>query len=460
MLFNSWSFIPFLLTVLGLYYALPHRAQNRLLLVASYVFYGAWDVRFLGLLIFSTTVDYVVGRLLGATVDERKRKAILLLSIATNLGLLGFFKYFNFFAESFAALTDQLGWNVHPTTLRVILPVGISFYTFQSLSYTIDVYRRRQEPERSLLDLATFVAFFPQLVAGPIERVQKLLPQIKAPRRTTRAQVQEGLWLILWGLFKKVAVADNLAIFVDRAFASEVPDGGPRALLAVYAFALQIYGDFSGYTDIARGVAKLMGFEMMRNFDRPYLAANPADFWRRWHISLSSWLRDYLYIALGGNRRGPARTYVNLLLTMLLGGLWHGAAWTFVLWGLFHGLLVAIHRAWQSKPIPRALAVVGTFHLVCLGWLLFRATSVAQAFAFLRAIFTDLRWTEGAAQLLLPLLGLGGLMFAVESWVRSEDNPAQAPRWQTWGPLTATALALLVLLLAPPAARSFIYFQF
>lgn len=384
-----------------------------LLLVASYYFYGTWDYRFLALIIVSTTVDYLCGLWLDVrrvapdqppTRSGRDRLA-LLASLTTNLGILGFFKYYGFFATGAAELLSGMGFSAHPRTLDLILPVGISFYTFQTLSYTIDVYRGRITTERSLLNFAVYVAFFPQLVAGPIERAGRLLPQISTPRKITWPDLYSGFYLICWGLFKKVVLADNVATVADRVFA-ETSITGLATLLGVYAFAVQIYCDFSGYTDVARGAARCMGFDLMLNFNLPYLATNPSDFWRRWHISLSTWLRDYLYIPLGGNKKGPRRTYLCLMLTMVLGGLWHGAAWTFVLWGFYHGALLCIHRMlrpWLSRvtqfknrfviALWFCIRVFVFFHLVCLGWLFFRADSLVQVFAMLRALICSVGYT-------------------------------------------------------------------
>ena len=297
-----------------------------MLLVASYAFYGAWDWRFLGLIVLSTVVDYVVGMSLAATGDPRRRQFLVTASIVANLGILGLFKYAGFFAKSLVGLGASLGVEIPAFALDVVLPVGISFYTFQTLSYTIDIYRGTLKPTRRFLDFALFVAFFPQLVAGPIERASRLLPQVLQPRHVTWEKFGSGSWLILWGLFKKVVIADNLAFLVNAVYATDASPTGWQVVAGTVAFAWQIYCDFSGYSDIARGLARLMGFELMVNFNLPYAARSPADFWRRWHISLSTWLRDYLYIPLGGNQGGALRTYRNLGLTMLLGGLWHGAA--------------------------------------------------------------------------------------------------------------------------------------
>ena len=396
MLFNSLVFVGFFLAVYGLYLLVARRLrlQNALLFAASYVFYGYWDWRFLSLIAISTLTDFIIGRALGRQGDGpeafRRRKLLLATSMVVNLSLLGFFKYFGFFADSFVKVMHAFGFQADAITLNIILPVGISFYTFQTMSYTIDVYRRRLEPTHNLLDFAVFVAFFPQLVAGPIERARNLLPQVMKPRRITVAQINAGLYLVLWGYFKKVVIADNVGKIADTVFAAHGEYAGLDVIVAVLAFSVQIYGDFSGYSDIARGIARLMGFELMVNFRLPYFALSPSDFWRRWHISLSSWLRDYLYIPLGGNRGGALRTQCNLLVTMLLGGLWHGAAWPFVIWGAFHGVILILYRIFDRRPCdedpwngrhPVALVVAKMLLMSCLtlvGWLIFRSTSVAQ----------------------------------------------------------------------------------
>jgi len=366
-----------------------------MLLVASYIFYGWWDWRFLSLMAISTIVDYWCGVLLGKYREQPVGRWIVFFSVAANLGLLGFFKYFNFFSESFAEMSAAFGLPISISTLNVILPVGISFYTFQTLSYTIDVYRGDIRPAQNLLSFALFVSFFPQLVAGPIERASNLLPEIEHPRTVRREMINVGTWLILWGLFKKVVVADNVSKLATAGFDNPYPDW-ISTLFASYAFAWQIYCDFSGYTDIARGCAYLMGFKLCLNFDLPYFSTSPSEFWRRWHISLSTWLRDYLYIPLGGNRLGPRRTDLNLLTTMLLGGLWHGANWTFVLWGLFHGTLLVLFRHRSGKPEAangpstplHLLRIILFFHITCLGWLIFRSQSVAELHSLLHSLAT------------------------------------------------------------------------
>ncbi|MBE9529897.1 MAG: MBOAT family protein, partial [Proteobacteria bacterium] len=347
MLFNSVQFAIFFAIVYLLYLLLNHKGQNRLLLVASYVFYGCWDWRFLSLIAISTVVDYFCGLKIYESREKQKRKLFLFISVCSNLTILGFFKYFNFFTDNLYALLNGFGFSPDPFFLNIILPVGISFYTFQTISYSIDIYRKELNPTRKFLDFALFVSFFPQLVAGPIERAKNLLPQMLLPRKLTVDKFYEGCYLIFWGLFLKVFIADNLARMVDPVFSSSGPYDGVRVLLALYAFAFQIFGDFAGYSNIARGLAKCMGFDLMVNFNLPYFAVNPKDFWQRWHISLSTWFRDYLYIPLGGNRHGQMNTCRNLAITMLLCGLWHGAAWTFIVWGAYHALLQIIHKLLQ-----------------------------------------------------------------------------------------------------------------
>lgn len=389
MVFNSLHFVWFFVAVYAVYRMLPHRGQNWLLLVSSYYFYAAWDWRFLGLLAASTLVDYTTARLLEGAATPGRRKLYVTLSLGFNLTLLGFFKYFNFFADSLQALFTGLGWPLDFVTLHVLLPVGISFYTFVTMSYVIDVYRREIPATRDFVDFAVFVAYFPHLVAGPILRASRLLPQIARPRQITREHMRDGMWLIAWGFFQKIFIADNAAPLANAVFEPGAAPAGVNVLLGAYAFALQIYGDFAGYSNIARGTSKLMGIELLENFRFPYLVRTPQAFWRNWHISLSTWLRDYLYIPLGGSRGTSAQTHRNLFLTMVLGGLWHGAAWTFVGWGVYQGLLLIAYRAgdriaafhaWTTSP--RALARVTSwfvmFHLTCYGWLIFRARSAGQ----------------------------------------------------------------------------------
>ena len=389
MTFNSLHFIAFFAVVLSGVAILRKRliARNTFLLLASWYFYAVWDWRFLFLLLGTQIFDYTFARLIERfPIGNRRRTWCVVGSCTVNLAVLGFFKYCNFFIASAVSLSQSLGYTYHQPDWQIILPIGISFYTFQSMSYVIDVYRGHLRAEKHPLHYALFVAFFPQLVAGPIERATHLLPQIKSPTNLNWDNLCHGFWLIGLGMFKKVVLADNISHVTAAVF--DKPDVFPRAwetIVGIYAFAIQIYCDFSAYTDIARGAARMMGFDLMRNFDLPYFAVNPSDFWRRWHISLSTWLRDYLYIPLGGNRGGTFKTYRNLFLTMLIGGLWHGATWLFVAWGAYHGLMLCIHRAIKplldryltfnsrvSAHLWTAIRIVIFFQFTCIGWLLFR----------------------------------------------------------------------------------------
>jgi len=422
MLFNSFEFAVFLGIVLSLYVLCNHRKQNLILLISSYVFYAWWDWRFLSLIMLSTIVDYFIGLKLHQSTDQKIRKRLVASSVTFNLGLLGVFKYYDFFAGSFVDALALGGIQVQPILLNIILPVGISFYTFQTISYSIDIYRKEVTPTRNFFDFALFVAFFPQLVAGPIERAKNLLPQIIKDRKAGLADFEVGGYLIFWGLFKKVVVADNLALIVDPAFSNPSGLTAAQALIAVYAFAWQIYCDFSGYTDIARGVARLFGIRLMLNFNLPYFSLSPGQFWRRWHISLSSWLRDYLYVPLGGNRKGEFRTYINLSIVMLLGGLWHGASWNFVLWGAYQGLLLMVFRPYESffnamadqHTLKRWLWNIVFFHLICFGWLLFRSSSVESLTSYFGALLNfsqgigDIDWR---IYLILPILVIQVLQY-------------------------------------------------
>ena len=464
MLFNTPEFAVFFVVVLGLYYVLPHRGQNVMLLAASYLFYGWWDWRFLGLLLFSTVIDYGVGLGLVGLRDERFRKWLLVSSIVIQMSLLAFFKYYNFFAENVAAAGRGLGFEFPPWTLNVLLPVGISFYTFHTMSYTIDIYRRQLEPTRDFIAFALFISYFPQLVAGPIARAHHLLPQTLHPRRPTLEKCYEGSYFILWGLFKKVVIADNLSVVVDRAFHDPAGLDSLAALVAVYAFAWQIYCDFSGYTDIARGCAICMDFHLQLNFNLPYFSVDPGEFWRRWHISLSSWLRDYLFIPLGGSREGTVLTYRNLMLTMLLGGLWHGASWTFVAWGAYHGLLLATYRALcpdldrrLRSPWSRALNVLVFFHLVCIGWIFFRADSLADCAGIARAFTRAPRFpVPGLERLML----VAPLLVAEFAQYRKRDQRVILTLPWPVRSLIYVGLYVALIGLGRWSRDAFIYFQF
>jgi alginate O-acetyltransferase complex protein AlgI len=468
MLFNSAQFVAFFAVVYGLYLVLRHRYQNAMLLLASYVFYGSWDWRFLGLMLFTTTMDYSFGLLLGRLEGDRRRKTVLITSIVVNLGILFAFKYFNFFAASLDNLLGLFALRLDVRILDVVLPLGISFYTFHNISYIVDVYRGRVAPERNWINFALYVALFPQLIAGPIARPAHLLPQIRSPRRITLDMLRTGAWLILLGYFKKVVLADNMVPFTKQLFERPASMHGLEVLLGLYAFAFQIYGDFSGYSDIARGLSNLMGFDLMVNFHHPYFASNPADFWRRWHISLSTWLRDYLYLPLGGSRHGTAAMYRNLLLTMFLGGLWHGAAWHFVAWGVFHGALLCVHRA--AAPLltrlaervgPRlwhALAVITFFHITCFGWLLFAVKRLRDVPLLLRNMIAPALH----GRLILTTLLLFAVPLLLMEWAEERGGRTEIIKaWpRPWRLACYASLVAAIVLCGAFERHEFIYFQF
>jgi D-alanyl-lipoteichoic acid acyltransferase DltB (MBOAT superfamily) len=398
MLFNSFVFFFFLIFVVTIYYNVGIKYRKLLLLISSYVFYGYWDYRFTILLAISTLVDFLIGKKLYVAKEKNEKKKLLLLSVCVNLGILALFKYYDFFVDSFSAIAGQFNQNLDYLHLNIILPVGISFYTFQTMSYTIDIYRDKLKPTKSIIDFAVFVSFFPQLVAGPIERARNLLPQIAINKLPSKEQINSGIVLIVMGLFKKVLIGDTTGRIVDQIFSQPEIYKSPELLSALILFSIQIYADFSGYSNIARGTAKLLGFELMKNFEQPYLSRNITEFWRRWHISLSSWLKDYLYISLGGNRKSEYKTYLNLFITMLLGGLWHGASWNFVIWGGLHGLYLAIHKViLKGKKVELTsyiyngfysflkylLQVLLTYIIVLFAWLFFRATDFDTSIYFI-----------------------------------------------------------------------------
>ncbi|MEO0540983.1 MAG: MBOAT family O-acyltransferase [Cyanobacteria bacterium P01_A01_bin.105] len=468
MIFTEFRFLLFFGIVFSLYWTLRHNTPRRILiLLASYVFYGAWDWRFLSILIGSTLVDYYVSLKIAEAEHPQPRRRWLWVSLGTNLGVLGIFKYFNFFADSATHFFGWLGLPVNGVTLNVVLPVGISFFTFQTLSYTLDVYFGRLEPERNLLNLACFIGFFPQLVAGPIVRAIDFLPQLQSSRRFSQVDVRACLILFLLGFFKKACVSDNLAPLVDTYFSAPQDYAALSAWIGVLSYTVQIYCDFSGYSDMAIAVAGLLGYELGLNFDAPYFADSITAFWRRWHISLSTWLKDYLYIPLGGNRGGGLLTYRNLLLTMLLGGLWHGAAWTCVFWGALHGAALVVHREWAQRVNPHSLlaqtsrfwGVAVTFYWVCFTWIFFRADSFATAMTVVRSFV--LLQSPGGQQLPMALLGGFGLL-ALLHWCFAQ------PQWkqqllQLPGQLFATGYGFAIaalLTLMPTGYVPFIYFQF
>ncbi len=406
MLFNSLEFLLFLPTIFILYWFVFNRdlkTQNFLILLSSYLFYGWWDYRFLGLIFLSTIVDYFIGLNIDKQLSRKIQKQLLWLSIVFNLTILGFFKYYNFFVESWVDLFSALGYQFKNLwTLKIVLPVGISFYTFQTMSYTIDVYKKKLKPTEDFISFASFVAFFPQLVAGPIERATNLLPQILNKRVFNYDQASLGLKLILWGMLKKVVVADSLSPIVDDIFTNYNDLGGGVLWLGAIFFAFQIYCDFSGYSDIAIGTAKIFGFNLMTNFNFPYFSRNIGEFWRRWHISLSTWFRDYLYIPLGGSKGGKWQTIRNVFIIFLVSGFWHGANWTFIFWGLFHAILFLpsllsnTNRKYINSvigenghfPSLRELTqVVVTFLFVTLGWIIFRSETIGDAVSYINRSF-------------------------------------------------------------------------
>lgn len=471
MLFNSIEFLLFFTVVYSLYLVFSHRWQNRLLIVASCLFYAAWNWKFLGLMFISITTDYLCARNISRSDDPRTRKIFLIICIAVNLSILGFFKYFNFFASSIDGLLRDFHWlsqGVY-TPLKIILPLGISFYTFEAISYVVDVYRKAATPSKSYWDYLLFVIYFPHLIAGPIMRAKSFLPQVTQPRTVTLDGFFEGGFLFFWGVFEKVFVADNLAKITNPVFASSGVYEGGQVLLALYAFSFQIFCDFDGYSNMARGLGKCMGFELAVNFRLPYFAADPREFWQRWHITLSTWLRDYLYIPLGGSRQGKGRMYMALIVTMLLGGLWHGAAWTFVLWGLYHGVLLVGHRLVSSehKEHPeglsplRVLKVIVFFHLVVLGWLLFRAQSIPQVGAMLKALFVNFDLLNQDAAAWSKLVMFISPLLAVQ-FLQGKSGDLLIIYRQHWL-LKKFIYALMVYLLigwGVMKSEEFIYFQF
>ena len=488
MLFNSLEFLLFLPTVFAVYWILniwtnrPRglQAQNLLLLIASYVFYGWWDWRFLSLIAFSTLVDFAVGIQIAKanareipieaddSVRSRTAKRWLGVSLVVNLGLLGYFKYANFFIENWIDAWSAVGVHMDPWTLKVILPVGISFYTFQTLSYSIDIYRRKLLPTTNLIEFAAFVSFFPQLVAGPIERASALLPQIASRRNFDYQEGVSGLRLILWGMFKKVVVADTCAIYVNDVFANYTEYSGPTLMMGAVFFAFQIYGDFSGYSDIAIGTARLFGIKLMTNFKTPYFSRDIAEFWRRWHISLSTWFRDYLYIPLGGSRVGKWRAIRNTFVIFLVSGFWHGANWTFIIWGLIHALLFlplllsGRNRRnvgdIQGLPTVRELGgMFTTFAAVTVAWVFFRADSVGDAFAYIGNFGSDGLARFGKKGLVLPIAAI------LLDWV-AKPNALQGPFSSSNSIKQSFIFAIMTFLITICGIsywnQQFIYFQF
>ena len=477
MLFNSIEFVIFLPIVFILYWFFVQKnlkLQNFFLLVASYVFYGWWDWRFLSLIVISSIVDFYVAQKIEASSKTKTRKLFLTISILINIGFLGFFKYFNFFIDSFIEAFASVGVTMHARTLNIILPVGISFYTFQTLSYTIDVYRKKLKPTKDVIAFFTFVAFFPQLVAGPIERAVNLLPQFYKKRTFNVALASDGMRQILWGLFKKVIIADNCAGYVEQIFNNYQTLPGSTLILGAFLFAFQIYGDFSGYSDIAIGTARLFGFDLMRNFAYPYFSRDIAEFWRRWHISLSTWFRDYVYIPLGGSRGNTLFKIRNVIIIFVVSGFWHGANWTFVIWGLLNGLyflplmLFNVNRnnmgiTAQGKILP-SLKETGqmliTFFITLIAWIFFRSDTVGQAFVYISNIFSASLFVIPELNKLtfVPVI----IIFIIIEWVSREkkhaleiDNLPVYVRWPVY-----LIFGFVVLLSFNNNPNSFIYFQF
>ncbi len=477
MIFHSFDFLAFFLVVVTIYWRLPHRAQNVLLLLASYVFYGWVHPWFVAIMLVSTTVDFWAARRMED--DPARKKWYLWASLTVNLGMLGFFKYFNFFIDNVRHVLAEVGINAASPVLEIILPAGISFYTFQALSYTLDVYRGEMRARRSIVDFALFVAFFPHLVAGPIMRAQNLLVQVEQSRRFSIEGAQRALLLIVWGFFKKLVIADNVGLIASRVFSVRDP-AFEIVWAGVFAFGIQIYADFSAYSDIARGTARWFGFSLVQNFNHPYIAHSPADFWRRWHISLSTWFRDYVYIPLGGNRVPRLQREMNLLATFLVSGLWHGASWNYVLWGLYHGLLLVISgtlgrwlRLPERWPGPLALVqIVLTVSLAMAGWLFFRETDPEYLRRFLLLSPADSTADERmlglylfamTATWALPLFvdDLGAL--ARERQLRGAEwiaGRAARPGFVGAQLAGAGARVTLILVLRSPGSRDCIYFQF
>jgi alginate O-acetyltransferase complex protein AlgI len=485
MLFNSLQFAVFFPVVTLLYFVMPQRARVPLLLGASCLFYMAFIPKYVLILAFLIGVDYSAGILI-ENAHGRRRKLFLIYSLCANICILGFFKYFGFLNDNLAALAHFLGWNYSIESLRIILPIGLSFHTFQSMSYTIEVYRGRVPAERSLLHFALYVMFYPQLVAGPIERPENLLHQFREYHRFNRANFVQGMQLIATGLFKKIVIADRVAMVVSTVYANPSQHSGAQLLVATYLFAVQIYCDFAGYTEIARGAAKVMGFDLMLNFNRPYLATSVADFWRRWHISLSTWFRDYVFIPLGGLYGSRARTCRNFALMFLISGFWHGANWTFIVWGALHGLFIVIFvltetpRAWLKK-VSRARGATAvmtflswflTFNLITLAWIFFRATSMQNAMLILRKVFTEFRalgpWNVhpglDTLQFGLALAVIGALAVLELISTRRPVWPliARQPRGVRWSLYYAFGIVFGALVLMSPqqGPQPFVYFQF
>ena len=483
MLFNSLEFILFFLIVFILYWFVLHKKlkhQNLLLLASSYLFYGWWDWRFLSLIIISSVVDYYLGIKIFQSNNDKRRKRLLFISLAVNLGFLGFFKYCNFFIDSFVNLLAQFNFNIDTYTLNIILPVGISFYTFQTLSYSIDIYKRKMEPTRNAISFFTFVAFFPQLVAGPIERAKNLLPQFSKKREFNYQLARSGGRLVLLGFFKKIVVADSLAVLVNAVYNNPEGYAGIQMIIATVFFAFQIYCDFSGYSDIAIGISRFLGFNLMTNFRTPYFSKSLTDFWRRWHISLSTWFKDYVYIPLGGSRGTSFRVGINLFITFLVSGLWHGANWTFIAWGAIHGIILIIEKYFnkrvniQNNVFTRVISIIYTFLIVCFAWIFFRSNSISDAFYIINNMFSDSSQWFDLLAISLKFRGMGltmsdlvysilftSMLITIELGMKSLKIKKVIGYYNTvrWA-IYLSMLFLIIFSFTKNSAANFIYFQF
>jgi alginate O-acetyltransferase complex protein AlgI len=464
MLFYDKIFLISFIFFMPLYFLTKGKYRLLLTLSASYFFYGWWDYRFLSLIIISSFADYFIAKLIEDSPNTKnERKKLLFVSLAINLGMLGYFKYFNFFIDSFIT-----SFGIAPDEqylVKVLLPPGISFYTFQTLSYVIDVYRGNYRAERSLLTFNTYVAFFPQLVAGPIERPARLIPQLKRDPRFAWSNIYLGLRLFIFGLFKKLVIADNLAPIVDAAFSNPSGHTSAGLIIAAYCFAIQIYCDFSGYTDMALGIARMMGIKLSHNFNLPYLATSLNDFWRRWHMTLSYWLRDYIYIPLGGSRMGFSRQISNLLITFTLSGLWHGAAWNFVIWGILHGLWISAEIILSRSTLPRLpkiAKIIITFNIVVLFWILFRAQDLLSALSYYRFMLSAELSNQGDWLIFYKFLLYSAplIIFSLWQYLTNKITPDLAFRYRKMHAIFLGFILFITVLFGAENASQFIYFQF
>ena len=474
MLFNSIEFVLFFPVVLILYWFVFNRtsirSRNLFLLIVSYFFYGWWDYRFLGLIALSSAVDFLSGKFIFGAKTNRRRQFFFIVSLSLNLSVLFFFKYYEFFAHELVDLLNQWGYAANLKTLNIILPVGVSFYTFQSLSYVIDIYRRRLEPTNDALTFFAYISFFPQLVAGPIERAKHLLPQFNSLKKFDYQMAANGFRQLLWGFFAKIAVADSIAPITDAIFSNHGTLGAGTLVLGAILFSIQIFGDFAGYSNIAIGTASILGFDLMQNFKMPYFSRNISEFWTRWHISLSTWFRDYVYIPLGGNRRSKTRYGLNIMITFLASGLWHGANWTFIIWGMLHGLFYLITKPFSDKTksdelnIKQWPSIAGTFLLVCAAFVFFRADNLQQALNFFNRIFnlksgTSLLQLVGLTKI-VPAIFFPFILFVVEWNQREKKHGLDIAGTKPVVRYSVYYTLIFMILFAFQTDRIFIYFQF